>query len=229
MTMEFVIIDECPVPKDLADEIMQIKKLSGAHLNSCDRSSDAEPFLSKFGKMSQRQLFDGFQQHKAGFNPANPPGFSTHERHNDGIAYPVPRGTALEWWQVGMDWDNPPAVIKAGAKLGWIVTTTYPTSAREVQHLNFRKEPETEFPIVHEGDTGPNVQKLTKALATLKSPVDHHPYLPEAFPHYGPKVVAALKKFQKEHHQNPDGKMGPQTATQLAVAKRQHEQDPVHR
>lgn len=226
--MEFVIIDECPVPKDLADEIMQIKKASGAHLNSCDRSNDAEPFLSKFGKMSQRQLFDGFQQHKAGFNPANPPGFSTHERHNDGVAYPGPRGAQLEWWQVGMDWDNPPAVVKAAAKLGWIVTTTYPNSAREVQHLNFRKEPETEFPIVHEGATGPDVQKMTKALATVKSPVDHHPYLPEAFPHYGPKVVAALKKFQKEHHQNADGKMGPQTATQLSVAARQHAQDPIH-
>jgi hypothetical protein len=56
--MEFVIIDDCPVPKQLADEIMEIKKLSGAHLNSCDRSQDAEPFLAKFGKMSQRQLFE---------------------------------------------------------------------------------------------------------------------------------------------------------------------------
>lgn len=226
--MEFVMIDDCPVPKELADEIMQIKRLSGAHLNSCDRSRDAEPFLAQFGKMSQRQLFDGFQQGKPGFNPANPPGFSTHERNNDGIAYPVARGAQLESWQVGMDWDNPPAVIEAGAKLGWIVTSTYPKSPREVQHLNFRKEPETEFPIVHEGDTGPDVKKMTSVLATVKSPVDHHPYLPEAFPHYGPKVVAALKKFQKEHHQKPDGKMGPQTATQLAVAKRQHAQDPAH-
>lgn len=226
--MEFVIIDDCPVPKQLADDIVQIKKVSGAHLNSCDRSQEAEPFLSRFGKMSQRQLFDGFQLRKPGFNPANPPGFSTHERHNDGVAYPLERGAPLEWWQVGMDWDNPPAVIKAAAKLGWIVTTTYPGNAREVQHLNFRKEPETEFPIVHEGDTGPEVQKMTSVLATVKSPVDHHPYLPEAFPHYGPKVVAALKKFQLEHHQKPDGKMGPQTATQLAVAKRQHAQDPKH-
>ena len=116
---------------------------------------------------------------------------------------------------------------KAAAKLGWIVTSTYPKSPREVQHLNFRKDPEPDFPIVHQGDTGPDVQKMTRVLATVKSPVDHRPYLPQAFPHYGPKVVAALKKFQKEHHQKPDGKMGPQTATQLAVAKRHHAQDPA--
>src|SRR5258708_7161273 len=140
--MEFVIVDDCPVPNQLADDIVKIKQLSGAHLNSCDRSQEAEPFLGRFGKMSQRQLFEGFQQHKPGFNPANPPGFSTHERHNDGIAYPVPRGAQLDWWQVGMDWDNPPAVIKVASTLGWIVTTTYPGSAHEVQHLNFLKEPE---------------------------------------------------------------------------------------
>jgi putative peptidoglycan binding protein len=226
--MDFQLIDNCPVPKQLADEIMQIKKLSGAHLNSCDRSSDAEPMLAKCGKMSQRELYDGFCQHKPGFNPANPPGYSTHERRNDGIAYPVPRGAQLEWWQVGMDWDNPPAVIKAAAKLGWIVTTTYPNAAREVQHLNFRKEPESEIPWVHPGDTGDEVRKMTRILKTVRSPIDHKPYLPEAFPHYGPKVVAAVKKFQKEHHQRVDGKMGPQTATQLAVALRRHQQDPAH-
>ena len=71
---------------------------------------------------------------------------------------------------------------------------------------------------MHEGDTVQDVGKMTKVLATVKSPVDHKPYLPEAFPHFGPKVVEALKKFQKEHHQKPDGKMGSQTATQLAVA-----------
>src|SRR5262245_39526903 len=76
VVMEFVIIDNCPVPKQLADEVLQIKKLSGAHLNSCDRSTDAEPLLAKFGKMSQRQLYEGFRAGKPGFNPANPPGFS---------------------------------------------------------------------------------------------------------------------------------------------------------
>jgi hypothetical protein len=47
--------------------------------------------------------------HAPGANPANGPGQSTHERRNDGIAYPGPVGEQLEYWQVGMDWDNPPA------------------------------------------------------------------------------------------------------------------------
>jgi hypothetical protein len=53
---------------------------------------------------------------------------------------------------------------------------------------------------VHEGDTGSNVQEMTAVLATVRSPIDHHPYLPEAFPHYGPQVVAALKVDRKPPH-----------------------------
>src|ERR1041385_3668778 len=53
--MEFTLIDNCPVPVELADEIQKIKRLSGASLNSCDRSPEAEPLLVKCGKHSQKQ------------------------------------------------------------------------------------------------------------------------------------------------------------------------------
>ena len=92
--------------------------------------------------------------HAPGANPANRPGQSTHERRNDGIAYPGPVGEQLEYWQVGMDWDNPPAAMAAAHKLGWIATTTYPLSAHETQHVNFRKEPETGLPSAKPGDEG---------------------------------------------------------------------------
>ena len=78
--MEFAIIDNCPVPKELADEILAIKAESGASLNSCDRSPEAEPILKKCGKQSQKQLWDGFRLGLPNYNPANPPGKSTHER-----------------------------------------------------------------------------------------------------------------------------------------------------
>ena len=222
--MEFAVIDDCPVPAEIADEIRRIKELSGARLNSCDRSPEAEPILRQFGKHSQQQLYDAFMHHQPGANPANPPGRSTHERRNDGVAYPGPPGAQLEPWQVGMDWDNPPAAVAAARGLGWIVTVTYPHNVHETQHVNFRKEPEDAIPSGKEGDDGPEVRKITHVLATIRSPVNHQPYLPEAFPHYGPRVIEAVKRFQAEHHQTVDGIVGPHTATQLAVALRQFEQ-----
>jgi len=224
--VEFVVIDNCPVPAELADEIQRIKEISGAHLNSCDRSPEAEPILRRHGKHSQRELFDAFQRHEPGANPANPPGRSTHERRNDGVAYPGPAGEQLEYWQVGMDWDNPPAAIAAAQKLGWIATVTYPNSPHEAQHVNFRKEPETGLPSPKPGDDGPDVRRITHVLATIRSPLNNQPYLPEAFPHYGPKVTAAVERFQKEHHQKVNGKIDAATVTQLAVAMRRHEQSP---
>jgi peptidoglycan hydrolase-like protein with peptidoglycan-binding domain len=226
--VEFAIIDDCPVPKELADEIVAIKAESGASLNSCDRSPEAEPILKRVGKQSQAQLYDGFIHHRPGYNPANPPGRSTHERRNDGVAYPGNAGDQLEYWQVGMDWTNPPAVIKAASKRGWIVTTTYPNSAHEAQHLNFRKEPEQDDPTLRVTNEGPNVKRMAGILAAIKSPVNQQPYLPEAFPHFGPKVEAAVKRFQEEHHQKADGICGPQTWAQLHVAQRQHQADPEH-
>lgn len=224
--MEFVVIDNCPVPAELGDEIRRIKEISGAHLNSCDRSPEAEPILRQHGKHSQRQLYDAFQRHEPGANPANAPGQSTHERRNDGVAYPGDRGDQLEYWQVGMDWDNPSGAIAAARQLGWIATTTYPHQSHEAQHVNFRKEPETGLPSPKPGDDGADVKRITHVLATIRSPVNNQPYLPEAFPHYGPKVIEAVKRFQKEHHQEANGSIDAATVTQLAVAQRRHEQHP---
>jgi hypothetical protein len=226
--VEFVVIDNCPVPAELADEINKIRQASGAHLNSCDRSPDAEPILAQHGKRSQRELYEAYEHHEPGARPANRPGQSTHERRNDGVAYPGNVGDPLEYWQVGMDWDNPPAAAAAARQLGWIATTTYPHAALETQHLNFRKEPEPGLPTAKPDDDGPVVKEITQVLATIRSPVTHQPYLPEAYPHYGPLVIAAVKRFQTEHHQKNDGIVGPHTATQLAVASRQHALHPQH-
>jgi hypothetical protein len=226
--VEFVIVDNCPVPAQLADEIKKIKELSGAHLNSCDRSPEAETLLRECGKRSQRELYDAFVHHEPHANPANRPGQSTHERRNDGVAYPGGVGEQLEYWQVGMDWDNPPAAAAAARRLGWIATVTYPHSVHESQHLNFRKEPETNLPTAKPNDDGATVQQITRVLTTLRSPVTHQPYLPEAYHHYGPLVTEAVKRFQADHHQKVDGIVGPHTATQLAVASRQHAHHPQH-
>lgn len=222
-TTEFEIIDNCPVPRELADEIRVLKQRTGATLNSCDRSPEAEPTLRRLGKMSQRQLFEGFVQGRPGFNPANPPGRSTHERRNDGAAYPGRAGSRLEDWQVGMDWSDPQGIVKAASKRRWIVTVTYPTNAREAHHLNFRKAPELTITLKR-GNKGKRVVELTEMLARLRSPKTGEPYLEQPQTVYDKPVVAAVKRFQEDYHQKVDGKVASQTATQLAVALREQKQ-----
>jgi Putative peptidoglycan binding domain len=217
--IEFELIDNCPVPKEIADEVRLLKERTGSTLNSCDRSSEAESLLRRCGKKSQRQLYDGWVKRLPGYNPANPPGYSTHERRNDGSAYPLRRGARLEDWQVGMDWSPPQPVVREASKRGWIVTVTYPTDSREAHHLNFRKAPELEVAL-QEGNVGKRVKELTEKLAQLRSPKTLEPYLQKAHWRYDKFVVAAVRRFQADYHQKRDGKFGSQTATQLVVALR---------
>ena len=219
--IEFDVIDRCPVPRVLADEIRVLKEKTGSTLNSCDRSSEAEPLLRANRKKSQRELFELAQ--KGLGNPANPPGFSTHERRNDGAAYPGRRGSLLEDWQVGMDWSPPGPVVREAAKRGWIVTVTYPDSAQEAHHLNFRKAPELEIEL-KKGDTGKKVQEFTQKLANLRSPKTSEPYLDHDHSRFDKFVVAAVKRFQADYQQKQDGEFGSQTATQLEVALREQKE-----
>jgi putative peptidoglycan binding protein len=219
--IEFDVIDRCPVPRELADEVRFLKEKTGATLASCDRSPEAEPLLKKNGKKSQAQLFDLAQ--KGLGNDANPPGFSTHERRNDGTAYPGRRGSLLEPWQVGMDWNLPSAVVREATKRGWIVTVTYPNNPEEAQHLNFRKAPELKIDL-KKGDTGKRVREMTQKLANLRSPKTAEPYLEHDHFRYDRFVVAAVRRFQADYQQKQDGKFGSQTATQLEVALREQKE-----
>jgi hypothetical protein len=219
--MKFEIIDNCPVPAQLAPCIREIKKHTGATLNSCDRSKEAEPFLKrcKPPKMSQSELFDGFRHGRPGFNPANPPGFSTHERRNDGVAFPGPRGIPLRYWQVGMDWQNSEGVVEAAKRLGFTATRTYPNNLRETQHLNFRREPRVGLPALKSGSKGVRVARMAKMLATARDAAGK-PYLDKPQSVYDEKLEQAVRRFQREWDQKEDGIYGSQTARQLAVAVR---------
>jgi len=152
--MKYVAVQGCPVPTKLAPFLRQILAESGAHLQSCYRGVDAEALLHKLGKSSQRELYVGYLKRLPGYNPANPPGRSTHELRNDGVAYTrrTPGGThpgqwaagdKLPWWACGIDIDDAhvTAFIKAARKHGWTVARTYPTSRAEYHHVNFRKPP----------------------------------------------------------------------------------------
>lgn len=218
--MKFEAIDGSPVPAKLAPEIRRIKDLSGQHLNSCYRGSNSSAvrILKSFGKMTQAQLYNGWLRHLPGYNPANPPGLSTHELFNDGAAYAVPRGAPLRYWQVGMDWGpDSQQVIKAAAQVGFTATRTYPTSSREYHHLNFRKEPKLRtFKALKHGSRGRRVRKLVTRLRYL----DYWDGDVGGF--YGDRVEAAVRKFQREHGQRADGIYGIQTHHQLMASYRWH-------
>ena len=220
--MKFEMIDNCPVPASLAPVILEIKRRTGATLNSCDRSPEAEPFLKrcKPAKMSQRELYEGFRLGKPGFNPANPPGQSTHERRNDGVAYPGPARFPLAYWCVGMDWENADGVIEAAAALGFTSTRTYPLSAREQHHLNFRKEPKLRLvKALRLGSKGYRVARMTQRLASILD-AGGKPYLPRGQGVFDATVESALRRFQADWGQEVDGVYGEQSSRQLGVAFR---------
>jgi peptidoglycan hydrolase-like protein with peptidoglycan-binding domain len=226
--VRFEIIDSCPVPSELADELREIKRTSGAALNSCDRSPQAEPLLLRFGKMSQRQLFEGWVARRPGFNPANPPGRSTHERRNDGIAYPGPVGLPLRYWQVGMDWSDSAAVMRVAGGRGWIATLTYPSNPLEGHHVNFRREPKLPHTrVLKLGSRGPDVALLQRRLARLCSPLDGGRYLagrPKRLSNvFGEETATALRRFQHDHELAEDGVYGERSHAQLLVALRRQE------
>lgn len=147
--MRYALIDGKPVPAQMAPAMRAVKARTGATLVSCLRDQAAVGWARRRGArlQSQPELWNGWVRRLPGVNPANPPGFSTHELRNDGPAYPnLPRGARLPWWAAGQDWEpaKVPAVIAAYRALGWLVTRTYPSSLREAQHVNVRRPGRTD-------------------------------------------------------------------------------------
>lgn len=217
---KYALIDCRPVPAKLAPVLRTVKAGTGANLNSCLRTQDAVNYARARGctLSSQEELYNGYINGRPGFNPANPPGQSTHELRNDGVAYWGWKGRILRYWQVGMDWTDSDAVIAEFRKHGWIATRTYPGSAREFHHLNLRKEPKLKLSALKVGSKGRRVVTLTRRLAFVKSPRDHQPYLTHKYQTFTHEVERAVKDFQREHGLKADGVVGPATARQLAAS-----------
>lgn len=142
--MRYTVVQGCVVPAQLAPFLSDVLHDAAATLNSCYRGADAESLLHRLGKKSQTELYDDWTHRRPGANPANPPGFSTHELRNDGAAYPQwPRGHALPWWACGIDVNDADVehVLRVAARRGWQLAQTYPNSRAEFHHINFRKPP----------------------------------------------------------------------------------------
>lgn len=222
----------CDDTRGFGDALAQISVRAQAPINSCAREQAAEPLLEQIGKMSQRELFNCAQARlrtgacpgscNGNCNPANPPGFSTHERRNDGVAYKrALRGARLRYWQRGVDVliSRVSVFIAEAAKEGWLVTQTYPSSVNEAQHVNFRRQPRIslwEFRPLTGGETGRRAREVIRLLHKIQEPGKRVPYLAGETPtRYGERVQNAIRRFQEHHHVEPDGEVGLRTITLL--------------
>lgn len=108
-------------------------------LSSSDRRKGV---AERYGKMSQAALYAGWLAHRAGFNPANPPGRSTHELRSDAAAYRGPVGRPLAWWQIGLDVTAHAQLVAVATRIGYDLRRPY-ASGSEAHHVNLYRSPST--------------------------------------------------------------------------------------
>lgn len=133
-----VAFDGVPVFEGIA-RVLRDARRAGVkfRLNSADRRKGV---AERYGKLSQAALWFGWLAHKAGFNPANPPGRSTHELRSDGVAYRGPVGRPLRWWQLGLDVNGSTELKVWLTRHGYRIRRPYPGGS-EFHHLNFSRNP----------------------------------------------------------------------------------------
>jgi len=229
----------CDDDGGFGDAVAAISIRANAPISSCAREPAAEPFLRELGKMSQKQLYDCYQafrktkvcpEHCHGnCNPANAPGQSTHERFNDGKAYTFwPPFIRLPVWARGIDVqiDRVGEFCAEARREGFTVTLTYPGSAKEAQHVNFRKTPKINLWSVRplkEGSSGPRVRLVVRLLWGIRDPQTSKPYLdPHVHPNgkFTAQVTASVKAFQRDHHLPANGVVEIHTIRALQGARR---------
>jgi hypothetical protein len=130
--------DGTPVFRGLARALSDARKHGWqGRLVSADRRRGV---AERYGKLSQAALYAGWIAHKLGFNPANPPGRSSHELRSDGVAYRGPMGRPLHWWQLGLDVTEAAQLVRVLNRLGYRARRPY-SSPSEAHHVNFRRSP----------------------------------------------------------------------------------------
>lgn len=203
-----------PCPKKLAPVLREIQRDTGATFTSILRTQGAVRFARSQGAVlsSQKELWDGYRLGRPGYNPANPPGRSTHERRSDGVAYPGPVGRPLRWWQVGIDCSDSSAVIAAAGRHGWVAVRPY-ASGSEFHHVNFVKAPVLFRPL-RRGSKGRRVKKLQKRLKFLGF------FTAKPYGRFGKGTDDAVREFQSRHKMKVDGIVGPATWRQVEATFR---------
>ena len=212
-----------PVPAKIEPVVVVCLRASGGTLSSGLRTVDAVAWARSRGAVlqSQAELYDLFVRGQG--NPANPPGFGTHELRSDGVAFPaITRGMKLRWYMVGLDIGavSGQRFCDEARDEGWVCAVSYPSS--ESWHVNFRKRPKFNpwrlIPL-KAGKRGRRVHKATRYLSALGY-LDGH-----ARRKFDREAVAATRAFQRDHKLPDDGVIGIHTWRQLQTSFRKFKRD----
>lgn len=107
-------------------------------LNSSDRRKGV---AERYGHQSQAALYAGWAARRPGFNPANPPGRSSHELRSDGNPiFGKPVGAVLSWYELGVDADEAEQLRQVLREMGVDARRPYQTVS-EAHHLNVLTDP----------------------------------------------------------------------------------------
>jgi lysozyme len=143
-------MDGAPIFWGLAKPLLLARRHGwGGRVTAADRRAGIP---EQFGKKSQATLFACFQRREAtgvcpaecagDCNAANPPGHSSHELRSDGRGFGKrPSGAKLNWYELGIDVDDPVGLLGHLKALGYKAHQTYKGSSQEVQHINFTADP----------------------------------------------------------------------------------------
>jgi peptidoglycan hydrolase-like protein with peptidoglycan-binding domain len=227
--VKYDLIDCCPAPVKLLPVLTEIKRVSGCTYQSIARMDAVEDLLAKCHKHTQRYLYE--HQNEPGFNPANPPGYSTHELRSDGVAYRfIRRGLPLPfYWMIGIDIDDADVdeARRVALNHGWLLIQPYP-SGSEHHHVNFVRAPIIRRPQLKKGDKGRRVRKLIrdmKYLVHVKGKNKGKQYLTGSHSSFDGEVVTAVRAYQREHNLRPDGQVGIHTAANIKASVRRRKQN----
>lgn len=135
---ETVAFDGVPTQRGLALLLTHCRRVGWkGRLNSSDRRKGV---AERYGHQSQAALYDGFRKGLSGFNPANPPGYSSHELRSDGSRLFGRRGRKLDWFQMGLDVDEDQSLQMRLREMGVDARHPYDT-ASEAHHINVLHDP----------------------------------------------------------------------------------------
>jgi GH24 family phage-related lysozyme (muramidase) len=225
----FVEIAGCPCPAELAPFVREVMRRTGSRPTTIYRGSepDALAILHASGKHSQAELVAlaaAGRGAEAGIKGTpNPAGQSTHELCSDSRAFPGPVGRRLDPMQCGMDWPegDVPRVIAEFAKLGCEPFRPYGASLNEAQHICCRAEGARLSVLARLRSDPINAGDRSEAVRTVQVYLVRARLLPQDFDvaervgTYGPKMVAAVREFQRRHRLEVDGIVGPKTFAAL--------------
>lgn len=183
MSLRYAVIDGCPCPRPLYPILKKLKQETGCVYNSIYRGDDVAGILHKFGKHTQRELFEELPP-----GMANPPDRGTHILRGDGVVGKL--FAKLPWWRCGIDVNDEfvEALIEAARRHGWKLYRPY-SSGSEFHHLNFAAKPRKWKAFFHHVFGSPKPAGVAQAKPAPAKPVKkHHHAKPPVHPH--PKGIS---------------------------------------